>query len=47
MTLYILLRLLFDYTNGDIKAARLLKHHKIYFIPILNIDGFMEINDYF
>jgi hypothetical protein len=44
MNLYILLYLLKGHTNGDTAIKELLSNVNIYFIPILNVDGYIENN---
>lgn len=43
MNVYTLLRLLFDYTKGDQQTITLLNTSALYFIPVVNVDGFMAI----
>jgi murein tripeptide amidase MpaA len=40
MNMYLALRLIYDYVKKDSYAVRLLENHIIYFIPVVNIDGF-------
>ncbi len=43
MNAYTLLRLLFDYAKGDQQTITLLSSSSIFFIPVVNVDGFMAI----
>ena len=50
MICYTMLRLLFEYEQslqsaGDSYFGRLLRCHDIYFIPVVNLDGFHEIQE--
>ena len=42
MNLNILMKILFDYTKNSPSIIELISSRNIYFIPVVNIDGFIQ-----
>jgi len=47
MTEYVMLRLLFDYAQNDTATIDLLTFTTILIVPIVNVDGYQAIGDYY
>ena len=42
MNINIMFRILYDYTHNNTSILELIESRSIYFIPIVNVDGFVE-----
>lgn len=47
MNVYIILKLLFDYIKHDGQSTQLLLDSSLFFIPVVNVDGFEAIGTMF
>lgn len=47
MNIYTIIRLIYDYLNGDKETRYILDYHILYFVPAINIDGYFEISKNF
>jgi murein tripeptide amidase MpaA len=43
MTMYTVLNVLHSYVNKDLNTIRTLENSALFFVPVVNLDGFTEI----
>ena len=45
MNVYTILRFLFDYIQSDDQIIKLLSDSSVFFIPVVNVDGYVAISN--
>ena len=45
MNVYTILRFLFDYLQSEDQIIKLLNESSIFFIPVVNVDGYVAISN--
>ncbi len=47
MNMYMLLKLIYNYQKNKSHAKQIIDNNWIFILPVVNVDGFIKISDYF
>lgn len=47
MNFYLMLKMIYNYQKGDNITVKLIQNNNFFFVPIVNVDGYNMISDYY